>query len=188
MAAPQPQARGGNLLTQKLGPLATWVWLIIATVLVGVVYLILKHKQAAAPAASSAGSTTGVAQVPDTIIQNYLGNTPSGGTTPPPATTPPPTTTPPPVSVPPTQPQPTPAPTTPAAQVTVPNLVGQRANFAIGQLESVGLTWNSASGPRNPKDEYSVSAQKPAPGTKVAKGTAVALTYKVIATPTSKKK
>jgi hypothetical protein len=180
-AAPAPAGQGGgNLLTQKLGPLATWVWLLIATVAVGAIYLIMKYRQSQSTAASSTatGSTTGVGQVPDYIVQNYLGNTPSGAaaTTPPPATTT--TTTPPPVSVPPNQPPPTKAPAPAAASVTVPDVTGQRANFAIGELESLGLAWHSTTGDRNPKDTYVVSGQNPAANTKVPRGTSVALAYR----------
>jgi hypothetical protein len=116
MASPQAAPSGGNLLTQKLGPLATWVWLLIATVLVGIVYLYLKHKQGSSSSTSSGTTaTTPASQVPDYIVQNYLGNTPTGAasggstTTPPPAGStppaqPPPVTTPPPVGTTPVKP------------------------------------------------------------------------------------
>jgi len=104
MAAPPrttaSEGGGGNVLTQKLGPLATWVWLLIGTVLVVLYYVIAKWKsgKTTPAAASSTAPTTNQSQVPDYIVQNYLGNTPSGSSTPPPATsttatTPPPTTT-----------------------------------------------------------------------------------------------
>lgn len=80
MAAPQstgrPPADGGNLLTQRLGPLATWVWLIIGTVLIGIIYIFMKKKQGSSPATGQAtpGQTTGVQNVPDIILQNYQGS------------------------------------------------------------------------------------------------------------------
>jgi hypothetical protein len=183
MAAPGPApGGGGNLLTQKLGPLATWVWLLIGTVLVGIVYLVMKHEQGKSAASTAGTSTVGVGQVPDYIVQNYLGNAPSGGTAP----APPPATPPPGVSVPPSQPAPT-QPGAPAGpMITVPSVTGERANFAIGQLESIGLAWTSSTGDRNPKDTYVVSGQNPAAGTKVPKGTSVALAYSQ--TSTAKKK
>jgi len=79
MAAPQPSrpAGGGNILTQRLGPLATWVWLLIGTLIVGAIALYLRHKAgnktSAAAGQAAPGQTAGVQQVPDIILQNYEG-------------------------------------------------------------------------------------------------------------------
>jgi nucleoid-associated protein YgaU len=88
MAAPQPSrpSGGGNILTQRLGPLATWVWLLIGTLLVGAIALYLRHKagnKTSATAGQAApGQTAGVQQVPDIILQNYEGaNTQTVGPT-----------------------------------------------------------------------------------------------------------
>lgn len=68
----------------------------------------------------------------------------------------------------------------PAAKtITVPNVTGERANFAIGKLQSAGLTYTSASGARNPKLEYTVASQQPGAGAKAASDTPVALTFRV---------
>lgn len=109
--APQQQAgqpQGGNMLTRKVGPLATWIWLVIITVLAVGYYLYEKNKSGSSSSTAAADSVN-ASQVPDYIVQNYIGS-PGGGTTPP-ATTPPPTTPPPvgtvpPGTVPPTAPPP----------------------------------------------------------------------------------
>ena len=75
MAAPQPRRGSSNLLMQKLGPLATWVWLLIATVAIGAYYLYEKHKQGTSGSSSSSTTQPGVSanasQVPDIILQDY---------------------------------------------------------------------------------------------------------------------
>ncbi len=74
MAAPAPEKRpsgGGNMLMQRVGPLATWVWLLIATVLIGAYYLYAKHKSASSSPTSPAGTPANASQVPDIILQNY---------------------------------------------------------------------------------------------------------------------
>lgn len=185
MPEPQaPPAKGGGgttgFLKRKLGPQPTWAWM--AEVLgLALAYALYKQRKAAATS-STPGTTASQAgavpadQVPDVIIQNELQGPGTTG----------PTTTPPPVTVPPNQPTPPvqppkPPPPSPVQQVSVPNVTGQRANFAIGNLESQGLTWHETTGARNPAHEYVVSSQSPAPGTKVARGSSVGLAYKQIA-------
>lgn len=68
----------------------------------------------------------------------------------------------------------------PSGTVTVPDVEGQRANFAIGELESLGLTWHG-SPERDPSKEYKVSSQTPGAGKKVAKGSRVDLGFEEIA-------
>jgi PASTA domain len=90
-------------------------------------------------------------------------STGSGGTT---TTTPPPTqTTTPPASQP---------------QGTVPNVVGQRVNAAIGKIVSSGFTYRSAQGYRNPLLTYSVTAQSPTGGSRASLGSTVTLTWQQV--------
>jgi hypothetical protein len=97
-------------------------------------------------------------------IQAWLQAHPGTPSTPPPVTTtPPPKTT-------------TPAPAT----KTMPNLVGQRANFAIGELKSGYGVKATTSPVRNPKNEYTVTGQTPKAGAKVAAGSSAVLNVKVI--------
>lgn len=72
----------------------------------------------------------------------------------------------------------TPPPPVAAGNIAVPELVGERANFAIGRLDSLGLKWVSTTGSRDPKHTYDVASQSPAAGTKVAKGSTVSLGFK----------
>lgn len=111
---------GGNLLEQRLGPLATWVWLLIATLLIGAYYLYARRKQGAAGSTAAApGATANASQVPDIILQDYAApvtqsqavTVPPAGSVPPPQ--PPPKGTPPPHK--PTGPGPLPVPPKPAA-------------------------------------------------------------------------
>jgi hypothetical protein len=71
---------GGNLLTRKLGPLPTWAWLAIATVLGLMLYLYEKSHAASSATASTAttASTAAAAGVPQNVqvFQNY-GQTPA---------------------------------------------------------------------------------------------------------------
>lgn len=92
MSETAPEARprgGGNMLTQKLGPLATWVWLLIATVIVGVIVLVMKKKSSSSASTDTAGTTANASQVPDIILQDYsttvgtpAGSVPPVGTAP----------------------------------------------------------------------------------------------------------
>lgn len=69
---PQQATGGGSLLTRKLGPLPTWGWLAIVTVVFAAFYLYQKHKQSQNAQNSSTGTspTMGEAFVPDIVIQN----------------------------------------------------------------------------------------------------------------------
>jgi hypothetical protein len=67
----------GGVLTRRLGPLPTWGYLAIITVLLGAYYLYEKHKAGtAAPAATAtqatAGQVTGAQNVPDYVFQNTV--------------------------------------------------------------------------------------------------------------------
>jgi PASTA domain len=180
--APERTRTTGNAFSQKIGPLPLWGWMGIGLAVALVFYFWQKNKAGSGNQASNStenGTTEPADQVPPFIIQNYPGTenaqtvgpvtapvNPGGPNTP--ATPPPPPVT----------PQPTPANV--VGTVTVPNLAGQRANFALGNLKSIGLIGEGKT-KRNPKDEYTVAGQTPAAGTKVPKGTKVTLTWKRIA-------
>lgn len=96
MSTPVPapaEPRGGNVLTQRLGPFATWVWLLFATIAILAYAFLGKKKTAAQQAQATAGQSVAAQQVPDIIIQNQEGNetepAPQPGTVPPSAPTPP---------------------------------------------------------------------------------------------------
>jgi hypothetical protein len=62
--------------------------------------------------------------------------------------------------------------------ITVPNVVGQRANAAIAKLKAVGLKYHSLTGARTPTKTYTVASQSPTAGQKVNAGTSVGLAFK----------
>lgn len=91
----QAPAGGGSILTQRLGPLATWVWLLIATLLVGGLALLMRRKAGNNNGQAQPGQATGAQNVPDIIIQNSQSQTTTGDdedteTKPPPTHNPPP--------------------------------------------------------------------------------------------------
>jgi LysM repeat protein len=153
MAAPAPAAGGGGrggVLTEKLGPLATWIWLLIATVGIVIYYLIAKYRQGKSGTSSTPQATTGQAQpgqvagvqdVPDIILQNYTtqnGSTinvpaPAGATPPPP---PPPTTT---------QPVPNKPVTPPKTPTPQPPILNAKYTVKVGDtLDSVAAKFGIA--------------------------------------------
>ncbi len=78
MAAPAPgtaparrQAGLGSTLKEKMGPLPVWAWLAILTVGGLLWYLVSMRKGGA-----SSGSTGGVADVPETVIQTTVNEPP----------------------------------------------------------------------------------------------------------------
>lgn len=108
MSTPPPPGEdtgGGNALTQRLGPLATWVWLLIITLaILGYAYW-KNRKNAATQQTGQAqpGQAVPAQTVPDIILQNQLQQSQTQTVTPPAAATPPTAPTPPP-------PAPTPPP------------------------------------------------------------------------------
>lgn len=72
-----------------------------------------------------------------------------------------------------------PAAGTAGATVSVPNVVGQRANPAIAALQKAGFNYHIGTA-RNPKSEYEVTSQTPGGGAKAAKGSTVDLGLKVV--------
>jgi len=181
-----PERTGGrsaNAFTRKVGPLPLWGWMGIGLALAFGYYFWEKNKSSAAnsPASTSTenGTTEPADQVPPYIIQNYESDV-NAQTVGPTTTNVNPTAPPTPPPVPPTTPPPITGTTPATGSITVPNLVGERANFAIGALKSIGLVGIGKTS-RNPKNEYTVASQSPAAGTKVPKGTKVTLTWKQIA-------
>jgi hypothetical protein len=69
--------------------------------------------------------------------------------------------------------------------VIVPNVVGQRANTGIANLQKVGLNYHGNID-RNPADTYSINSQTPGHGTKVVKGATIDLSFQTPAAPGSK--
>lgn len=67
-----PPREGGNILTQRIGPVATWVWLLGLTVLILIYAFVKKGKTPAAQTTgqAAAGTTTSAQNVPDIIINN----------------------------------------------------------------------------------------------------------------------
>src|ERR1700733_3340378 len=170
------------MLKGKVGPLPMYAWLLILTALGGAYYLYAKHKAASTAATSTAAGTTpatpqGYDQAPDVTNQSTF---PAGAPAASSATT---TTTqapappaPPPVGTTPVTPTPPAPPSSPSAPtVPVPNVIGQRANFAIGELKSGPGLSATTSPVRNPKYEYNVTSESPAAGQKVPKGSGVVL-------------
>jgi hypothetical protein len=204
MATPPaaPKA-GGNVLTRKIGPLATWVWIVLVSVPI-VLYGIVERSKtsstaAASTAASTTASTTNASQVPQFVNQTYTTvlppsapQTTAAAPAPappsehharhnqPPPSTPAPTPTPTQPAPAPVVPTPTPSPSPSGVTEPVPLLTGERANFAIGKLQSLGLGYSNTGPNRNPKLTYDVSAQNPPAGTQVQKGSNVALSFQQV--------
>lgn len=94
-----------NLLTKQVGPLKTWVWMLIGLGL-ALAYALYKQRKASASQPDTSGNATGTGAdstdyatgnntVPDFISQNYITvNNPAGPTQTLPPTAPPPSTTP----------------------------------------------------------------------------------------------
>lgn len=78
-----------------------------------------------------------------------------------------------------------PKPTTTGAK-KMPDLVGQRANFAIGELKSGYGVAASTSPPRNPRLEYVVTGQTPAAGTAISPGSRAQLRVTRIKAPAAR--
>jgi hypothetical protein len=168
-----------GFLTRKVAGIPVWI---IALGIIGVIYWYEKYGPGKSSSSSAANSDIDPAtgqtyqqelieaeeEAADQGLQiNIYPNEPAGrGTTVPPKQPGSPG-----VSVPPNQAK---------GKVSVPNVVGQRANFAIGVLESEGLTWHNTTGDRNPSDEYTVASQTPAAGSQVTKGTSVGLAFREI--------
>jgi PASTA domain len=207
MSMPPGEGGGGGIMSSRILGIPTLVWVAIAAL--GAYYLFFRNKSGAtAGGTSSAGSsdtlTGGTTTVDSGAVQvsvNSSGSntaadnsgaaaaptgtatagsgspsvtTTNGGQPTPPA--------PPPVQTVTTATPAPPAPSQTAANISVPNVVGQRANFGIGELTSSGLGYKSTTGNRKQADTYAIATQSPAPGTKVSKGSIINIGFKDLST------
>lgn len=140
-----PAQGGGNVFTNKIGPLPMWAWLAIAAGIL-VVWRYFASKSASAQAAAATTASTPADQVPQFVNQVYTTSTapsaPAGAPVPSPST-----------PTPPGQPGPTtpmpPVPTMPqqvsrAVQSAIAAVTGLRATGA--GATNIGLAWNPVSG------------------------------------------
>ena len=82
-AAP-PARGGGNVLTRKIGPLPTWAWVaIVSVILIGYAYW--RNKQSSSATADTSADGTDASQVPQFVNQTYTSVTPPAAGPPPPA-------------------------------------------------------------------------------------------------------
>lgn len=137
---------GGNVFTNRIGPLPMWAWLGIAAGIL-VVWRVMAAKSSAASTAASAGTSTPADQVPQFVNQTYVstsaplaaqGAAPvASPTTPTPAGQPGPTTAMPPTPT-------TPMQTVAAAASRIASVTGLRSTGAGST--NVQLAWNPVSG------------------------------------------
>ena len=143
--APETRSRGGgggNVFTQRIGPLPMWAWVAIA----GGILLVWRVMAGKKSQAAETTPSTPADQVPQFVNQTYVSTTaPSAGVG---GTVPSPTT-----PTPPGQPGPTtPMPPTP----TTPQQVGRAIASAIASVTglratgkgatNIGLAWNPSAG------------------------------------------
>ena len=164
--APEAGGDGGNFLTRKI--MGIPVIVLAGVALIGI-YLVYRHYSSSGGAASSsagAGTATGGTTTVDSGAVQVTVNTASGqdvdasGTTGGGSTT----------ITPPTGGGGT---TTTSSTVTVPSVVGLEKRNAGPNIQAVGLKPKFSS-----KKQGTISAQSPAAGTKVPKGSVDALTVK----------
>jgi hypothetical protein len=65
-----PRSGGGNVLTRKLGPLPTWVWVAIVSAII-LAYVVIKQRGSSSSTASGSGTTADASQVPQFVNQTY---------------------------------------------------------------------------------------------------------------------
>lgn len=143
-----PARRGGNVFTNRIGPLPMWAWLAIVLGILIVWRIYAGKASASSQAATATTPGTPADQVPQFVNQTYTTVTAPSAT---PATsttaTPSPSTPTPPGQPGPTTPMP-PTPTTPhpapRPQVGPGSVTGLRATGA--GATNVGLAWNPVSG------------------------------------------
>jgi hypothetical protein len=182
--APAPGGGGSFSLSKRYGPLPAWAWGLIGGGAVYAAYRFYQSRHAsgsstAATSGSGADQSTGVDFAPQIatlqaeIEQLQQGE---GGE----AVSTPPSTTPTSGGGRPPIPDPGPKPRPPGgAEKVMPDVVGQRANFAIGELKT-GYGIHATTVPvRNPRNEYTVTGQTPRAGTRVSRGTPAVLRVKV---------
>lgn len=72
--APPRQGGGGNVLTRKLGPLPTWVWVaIVATIILA--WVVIRQRGSSSTATTS-GTAADASQVPQFVNQTFTTVTP----------------------------------------------------------------------------------------------------------------
>lgn len=168
--AVRPQRRGGgNVFTQKIGPLPMWAWVGIAlAAFIG--WRIYANRQSASSTSTTASGSTAADQVPEFINQTYT-------TVNPPSSNPPPNGGP------------------PGGGggggnlVTVPDVVGEMAETGQDILGDAGLTSSGVEPfPKGtPKGSIRIiTSQEPKPGSHVKKGSAVKLSDRVLPAPKKK--
>jgi hypothetical protein len=176
--APRPAAGGGFSLSKRYGPLPAWGWGLVGGVGLYAAYRFYESRQSSSTAASSSSTSSGeaidyapqIATLQAEIQQ--LQGTGSSAVSTTTASTAPATT--------PSSTAPSSTPSTTGAGKVMPNVVGQRANFAIGELKT-GYGIRATTLPvRNSKNEYTVTGQTPKAGAKVVAGMPAVLTVKVI--------
>lgn len=140
--APPARRSGGNMFTQKLGPLPMWAWVGIAGAIL-VVWRLYSNKQNQSQSAQTTPSTP-ADQVPQFVNQTYTTVTAPGAPT---GTTPSPTTPTPPGQPGPTTPMP-PTPTLPQqAKAVIAKLASVTGLHATGVgATNVKLAWNPVNG------------------------------------------
>lgn len=143
-SAPPARSSGGNVFTNKIGPLPMWAWVGIAAAIL-VIWRVMAGKKSASSQATTTPSTP-ADQVPQFVNQTYVSTTAPGapsGTTPVPS----PSTPTPPDQPGPTTPMPT-IPTMPQQLARVAaalaSVTGLRSTGA--GATNIGLAWNPVSG------------------------------------------
>jgi len=175
--APSPGG-GGFSLSKRYGPLPAWAWGLLGGASVFAAWKFYQSRHGASSAATSGSDqSTGVDFAPQIatlqaeIEQLQQGEGGEGKSSPSPPGT--------------RLPIPDPGPPGGGSKPTtntkvMPNVVGQRANFAIGELKS-GYGIRATTVPvRNPRNEYSVTSQTPKAGARVSAGTPAVLRVKVV--------
>jgi hypothetical protein len=177
---PQAPSGGGFSLSKKYGPLPAWGWGLLGGAGIYAVWRFYKSRSSSsATTATSADTSQQVDFAPQIAtlqaeIQQLQGGESTEGKGPvaPNPANPGGTNV---TSSTPTGNKPPPA----GAAKTMPNVVGQRANFALGELKS-GYGIIATTVPvRNPRNEYVVTKQTPRAGAKVRSGTPSVLSVKV---------
>src|SRR5215469_10982407 len=75
-APERPASGGGNVLTHKLGPLPTWLWIALAALII-VAWAYWRNRQASnASAANTSATGTSANDVPQFVNQTYTTVTP----------------------------------------------------------------------------------------------------------------
>lgn len=178
--AERPSGGGGGFsLTKRYGPLPAWAWGLLGGAGVYAVWRFRQARSAASTAATTSATGTDsqgvdfapqIAVLQSEILQLQQGENGENISKPlPDVDTPNP-------GGPATDVDPT---TTGGGSKKMPNVVGERANFAIGELKSGYGVRATTVPPRNPGQEYVVTGQTPRAGATVNPGTTAILRVRV---------